>query len=158
MQDTLIPFLGREDLLEKGYPLQYSWASLMAQLVKNLQCGRPGFDPWVGKIPWRGDKLLTPVFLGFPGGSAGKESAVWETWVWSLSWGDSLEKGTATHSSILAWRIPRSVYSSWGCKDSDTTERLSLSHFYEGLLYFLLCFSSKLTQLLGNNFFTYNFV
>ena len=31
------------------------------------------FNPWVGKIPWRRDKLPTPVFLGFPGGSAGKE-------------------------------------------------------------------------------------
>ena len=31
--------------------------------------------PWVGKIPWRRDRLPTPVFLGFPGGSAGKESA-----------------------------------------------------------------------------------
>ena len=30
---------------------------------------------WVGKIPWRRDRLPTPVFLGFPGGSAGKESA-----------------------------------------------------------------------------------
>ena len=29
-----------------------------------------------------------------------------ETWVLSLSWEDRLEKGTATHSSILAWRIP----------------------------------------------------
>ena len=38
-----------------GYPLQCSWASLVAQLVKNrLQCRRPGFDPWVRKIPWRG--------------------------------------------------------------------------------------------------------
>ena len=37
-----------------GYPLQYSWASLVAQLVKNLQCGRPGFDAWVGKIPGEG--------------------------------------------------------------------------------------------------------
>ena len=34
----------------------------------------PGFDPCVGKIPWRRDSLPTPVFLGFPGGSAGKES------------------------------------------------------------------------------------
>ena len=32
--------------------------------------------------------------------------AMWETWVQSLSWEDPLEKGTATHSSILAWRIP----------------------------------------------------
>ena len=34
---------------------------------------RPGLDPWVGKIPWRRDRLPTPVFLGFPGGSAGEE-------------------------------------------------------------------------------------
>ena len=32
--------------------------------------------------------------------------AMWETWVWSLGWGDPLEEGMATHSSILAWRIP----------------------------------------------------
>ena len=32
--------------------------------------------------------------------------AVWETWVWSLGWEDPLEEGMATHSSILAWRIP----------------------------------------------------
>ena len=39
--------------------------------------------------------------------SAGKESsAMWETWVQSLSWEDPLEKGRVTHSSILAWRIP----------------------------------------------------
>ena len=66
-----IPGLGRcaEGI---GYPLQSSWASLVAQLVKNLpQCRRPEFDPWVGKIP--------------------------------------LEKGKATHSSILAWRIPWTV-------------------------------------------------
>ena len=48
-------------------------ACLVAQLVKNLQCGRPGFHPWVGKIPWRRAWQPTPVFLGFPGGSAGKE-------------------------------------------------------------------------------------
>ena len=33
--------------------------------------------------------------------------AVWETWIQSLGWEDPLEKGTATHSNILAWRIPR---------------------------------------------------
>ena len=33
-------------------------------------------------------------------------SAVWGTWLWSLGWEDHLEKGMATHSSILAWRIP----------------------------------------------------
>ena len=37
--------------------------SLVAQLVRiHLQCGRPWFNPWVGKIPWRRERLLTPVF------------------------------------------------------------------------------------------------
>ena len=54
---------------EIGYPLQDSWASLVAQLIKNPPTMR-------------------------------------ETWVWSLGWEDPLEKGKATHSSILAWRIP----------------------------------------------------
>ena len=55
-----------------GYPLQYSWASLVAQLVKNVP-------------------------------------AMQETSVQSLDWEHPLEKGTATHSSILAWRIPWTV-------------------------------------------------
>ena len=52
-----------------GYLLQYSWASQVAQMVKN-----------------------TP--------------AMQETWVQYLAWEDPLEKGMATHSSILAWRTP----------------------------------------------------
>ena len=57
-------------------PLNYLRASLVAQLVKNpLQCRRPQFNSWFGKILWRRDRLPTPVFLGFPCGSAGKESA-----------------------------------------------------------------------------------
>ena len=55
-----------------GYPLQHSWASLVAQLVKS-------------------------------------SPAVWETWVRSLGWEDPLEKGKDTYSSILAWRIPRTI-------------------------------------------------
>ena len=110
-----------------GYPLQISWASLVAQLVKNppamqetwvqslvwedplekgkathssilpltisfnfVRCGRPGFDPWVGKIPWRRNWQPTPVLL--PGKSHGRRSVV--------------------------------GYSPWGRKESDTTERL----------------------------------
>ena len=110
MQETLVQFLGRKD-------------------------------------PQRSDRLPTPVFLGFPRASAGKEyscnagdpgsipgwgkypgkwigypiqysrvslvaqrvknpPAMWETWVQSLGWEDPLEEGMATHSSILAWRIP----------------------------------------------------
>ena len=46
-------------------------------------------------------------YLGFPDGSNGKNlPAVQEAWVWSLGWEDPLEKGMATNSSILAWRIP----------------------------------------------------
>ena len=67
-----IPGLGRSAGEGIGYPLQYSWASLVAQLVKNLP-------------------------------------AMWETWVQSLGWEDPLKKRKATHSSILAWRIPWTV-------------------------------------------------
>ena len=62
---SLIPGSGRSAGEGIGYPLQYSWASLVAQLVKNLP-------------------------------------AMQETWVQSLGWEDPLEKGKATHSSILA--------------------------------------------------------
>ena len=41
-----------------AYQLQYSWAPLVAQLVKNP----PGFNSWVGKSPWRRERLPTPVF------------------------------------------------------------------------------------------------
>ena len=55
--------------------------------------------------------------------------AVWETQVQSLAWEDPLEKGLATHSSILAWRIPWTEepggHSPWGCKQLDTTKRLT---------------------------------
>ena len=54
--------------------------------------------------------------------------AVQETWVWSLSWEDALEKGTATHSSILALENSTDciVHSPWGHKESDMTKQLSV--------------------------------
>ena len=60
------------DLGFLAHPLQYSWISLVTQLLKN-------------------------------------PPAMQETWVWSLGWEDPLEKGKATHSSIVAWRIPWAV-------------------------------------------------
>ena len=42
-------------ILISRLPLWLSWSRIC------LQCRRPGFDPWVGKIPWRSEKLLTPV-------------------------------------------------------------------------------------------------
>ena len=55
--------------------------------------------------------------------------AMWETWVRYLGEEDPLEDGTATHSSILAWRIPmdRGTWKkTWGCKELDTTEQLNI--------------------------------
>ena len=70
------------------------------------------------------------VVWGFPGGSESQESACN---VEDLGLEHPLVKGMATHSSILAWRIPRTeepggLYSPWGCKESDTTEQLLLTH------------------------------
>ena len=66
--------------------------------------------------------------LGFLGSSVVKNlSEMWEAWVQSLGWEDPLEKGMATHSIILAWRIPR-LYVPWYCKELNMTERLSI-HF-----------------------------
>ena len=70
----MIPGLGRFTGEGIGYPIQYSWAFLVAQLVKNLL-------------------------------------AMQETWVQSLGWEDPPEKVKATHSSILAWRIPWTIQS-----------------------------------------------
>ena len=64
---SLIPALGRSPGEGIGYPLQHSWASLVAQMESTCNVGNP---------------------------------------VWSLGWEDPLEKGTAIHSRILAWRIP----------------------------------------------------
>ena len=68
--------------------------------------------------------------MGFPCDSAGNESTHnAENLGLIPSWEDSLEKGKATHSSILAWRIPgqTGLYSPGDCKELDTTEQLSLS-------------------------------
>ena len=68
---------------QKSWPLN-SRASLVAQLVKNPPVsGRPGFDPWVRKIPRRRERLPTPVF--WPGGFCGlysprgRKESDWET-------------------------------------------------------------------------------
>ena len=72
-----------------------------------LQCRRPQFDSWVRKICWRRDRLPTPVFLGFPGGSDSKKPIYDVGDLGSIPGGeDPLEKGMAPHLSMLAWRIP----------------------------------------------------
>ena len=63
---------------------------------------------------------------------------MWETWVRSLGREDPLEKEKATHSSILAWRIPwmeeLGGLQSTGHKESDTTEKL---HFHYLAIYIM---------------------
>ena len=61
--------VGRQKIIIAWFKIK---ASLVAQMVICLQCGRPGFDPWVGKIPWRREWLSTPVF--FSGGSHGQRN------------------------------------------------------------------------------------
>ena len=84
------------------------WAPLITQLVKNPPAMQEiPVDFWVGKIHWRRDRLPIPVFLGFPGGSTGEESACNAGDLGSIpGLEDPSEQGMATHSSILAWRIP----------------------------------------------------
>ena len=59
---------------------------------------------FVGKIMYLLFNMLSRFVMGFSRGSVGKKNppAMWETWVQSLGWEDPLEKGKATHSSILA--------------------------------------------------------
>ena len=79
-----------------SFPLQYSWNSLVAQMVKNL----PG---------------------------------MWKIWVLSWGWEDLLEEGMATHSCILAWRIPMDRGAWWAAvravaKSLDMTEATDHAH------------------------------
>ena len=79
-----------------------------AQLVKNLPAVQ--VDSWVWKILWRRDRLPTPVCLGFPCSSAGKEFACSVGDLGLIpGLGRSPGEGKAPHSSIPAWRIPWTV-------------------------------------------------
>ena len=70
--------------------------------------------------------------------------AIRETWVQSLGWEDPLEKGPATHSSILAWRIPWTVQS-WGRKESDT-RGLSDFHFHSPTKISNVCYKASIEE------------
>ena len=87
-----IPGSGRSPGEGIGYPLHYSWASLVAQMVKNLP-------------------------------------AVCETWDRYLDWEDRLEEGMATHSSILAWRIPKDRRAWCGSVQGVAKSWIQLSHW-----------------------------
>ena len=76
-------------------------------------------------MPWRRDKLPTPIFLGSSYGSTQlvkNPPAMQETWVPSLGWEDPLEKGKATHSSILVNRYTCGLENSRDCIVHGVTE------------------------------------
>ena len=102
----------------------------LPQWLSSLQWRRPGLDSWVRKIPWRRDRLPTPVFLGFPSGSAGKESACnvgdqgFNPWIGKIPW------RRERLPTPVSWPGEfHGLYSLWGRKESDTTEQLSLLFF-----------------------------
>ena len=75
-----IPGSGRSAGEGRGYPLQYSWASLVAQLVKNPPAMQgTGFDPWVGKIPWRRERRPTQ-YSGLENSKDGIVHGVTKSW------------------------------------------------------------------------------
>ena len=93
----------------------------------HLQRRRPRFYSWVGKILWRRNRLLTPVFWASVVSQLVKNPpAMWETWVQSLSWEDPLEKGKAPHPAFWPGEF-HGLYIPWGHKESDRTEQISLS-------------------------------
>ena len=111
-----------------------SGSPLAAQWPRGLPGGSAGKETICnagdsGLIPgWGRDRLPTPVFLGFPGGSVGKNPpAVRKTWVRSLGWKDPLEDGMTTHSSILAWRIPMDRGAWWATVHGLTESQTRLS-------------------------------
>ena len=95
------------------------------------QCRRSQFDSWVRKIPWRRDRPTSPVFLGFPGSSDGKESAC-NVGDLDLIPGLGRSPGGG-HGNPLQYSClenphgQRSLvgYCPWGSKESDTTNQLS---------------------------------
>ena len=90
---------------------------------------RPQFDSWVRKFPWRRDRLPTPVFLGFPGCSAGKEFACNAGALGSIPGsGRCPEEGMATHSSILAWRDRASW---WATVHGVAKSQTRLTHYVQ---------------------------
>ena len=90
--------------------------------------GDPGFIPGMERSTEEGIGYpLQYSWTSFVTQQVNNLLAVQETWVWSLSWEDPLDKGKATHSSMLAWGIPWiPKIASLGPKTLDTTERLWL--------------------------------
>ena len=146
VRETLVPFLGREDPLEKiGYPLHCSWASLVAQLVKNLPAMQ---ETWVRSLGWEDpldsprshgesdttERLSVSLFTlgwgGFPGSSAVKNppamQELQETRIWSLIWEETLVENMATQYSCLENPMDRGAW--WVTVHRVTKSQPQLKH------------------------------
>ena len=122
----------------------YSYCTfLVAQLVKNPPAsGRPGFNPWVGKIPWRRERLPTPVFWPREFHGLYKSMALqiwaslvaqtvkylpaaWETrfdpWVRKITWRRKCQPIPVLLPEKSHGQRSLKCYSPWGCKESDMT-------------------------------------
>ena len=113
MQETLVQSLGQEDPLEKGMATH---SSILAWRILWTDHGVAKSWTWLSDWTGTGNTALK------------NPPAIQETQVPSLGWEAPLEKGKATLSSILAWRIPRTVRIVHGVTKSQTRfEWLSLS-------------------------------
>ena len=97
---------------DKGIKFAKHLACFLDSSVGLLQCRRPWFDSWVGKIPWIRDRLPTPIF--WPGEFHGQRSLA--------------------------------GYNPWGCKESETTERISLYFLLFSSVQSLSCVQLFVTQ------------
>ena len=119
-------FLGS---LPKFILTMWSRSSPHSSVGKESTCnaGDPDSIPGSGRSP--GEGIGYPLQYSWPLLAVQlvkNPPAMWETWVRSLGWEDPLEKEKATHSSILAWRIPWAV-KSMGSQRVGLDEWLSLS-------------------------------
>ena len=137
------------------------------QLVKNpLQCRRPQLYSWVKKFPWRRERLPTPVFLGFSGGSAGKEYACSTGGLGSIpevGRSPGRRHGNPLQCSCLEnshGKRSLAGYSPWGCKESDkVSEQINKAHWIEtfncGKIFISLSMED-FWKFLGNIYFILN--
>ena len=122
MWETWVRSLGWEDPLEKGmrthssitvpswvwyYHLHLGFPGSSGGEEPTCKAGDSGSIPGLGRSPGEGTGYpLQYLLVSLMAQTVKNLPAMWDTWVWSLNWEDSQEGHMATHSSILAWRIP----------------------------------------------------
>ena len=92
------------------------WASFVVQLVKNPPAMQEILVWFQGREDPAGEGIgysLQYSWASLVAYMVKNPPAMWETWVWSLGWEVPLEEGMATHSSIIAWRIPNDRGTWW---------------------------------------------